>query len=93
MSQTLERREVVFRGRVQGVGFRATMRGLAQSLPVVGWVRNEPDGTVRAQIQGAAIDIEALLGRVEAAMGGHITGRAAHSIHTVGGEAGFVIKR
>lgn len=46
------------RGRVQGVGFRAYVRGWARKLGLVGWVRNEPDGTVRlvAEGEGPALD-------------------------------------
>jgi acylphosphatase len=39
-------------GRVQGVGFRYTTRGLAQELGVAGWVRNLPNGAVEVWAQG-----------------------------------------
>ena len=39
-------------GRVQGVGFRAWTERQAVALGLDGWVRNEPDGTVRALISG-----------------------------------------
>lgn len=53
-----ERVEAVVRGRVQGVGFRRYVRGWAQKLALDGWVRNEPDGTVRLIAEGdsAALD-------------------------------------
>jgi acylphosphatase len=38
-------------GRVQGVNFRRFVQELADSLRVCGWVRNEPDGSVRAVLQ------------------------------------------
>lgn len=37
----------IYTGRVQGVGFRMTAQSIAHHLHVSGWVRNEPDGTVR----------------------------------------------
>lgn len=41
-----------FVGQVQGVGFRWTALGVARDLELTGWVRNEPDGSVSAEIQG-----------------------------------------
>lgn len=54
-------RRVVVHGRVQGVGFRASMATRARDLGVVGWVRNRPGGTVEAHVEGDAEDVEALL--------------------------------
>ena len=42
-----------YSGRVQGVGFRATCRSIAQDHDVSGWVLNEPDGSVTLEAQGA----------------------------------------
>ena len=42
-----------YSGRVQGVGFRATCRSIAQGCDVSGWVMNEPDGSVTLEAQGA----------------------------------------
>lgn len=40
-------------GRVQGVGFRDATVRRARDLGLQGWVRNEPDGTVRVHAEGA----------------------------------------
>jgi acylphosphatase len=45
-------------GRVQGVSFRWYAVQEAERLGVAGWVRNEPDGSVAAHVEGddAAVD-------------------------------------
>jgi acylphosphatase len=55
------RRRVVVRGHVQGVFFRETMRRRAAAHGVVGWVRNQPDGTVEAVFQGEREQVERLV--------------------------------
>jgi acylphosphatase len=39
-------------GRVQGVSFRWYAVREARDLGVAGWIRNEPDGTVAAHVEG-----------------------------------------
>lgn len=39
-------------GEVQGVGYRAFAQRRAEVLDVAGYVRNEPDGTVRVVAEG-----------------------------------------
>ena len=48
-------------GRVQGVFFRAWTRDEAQTLRVTGWVRNCPDGSVEAQLEGREEAVEELI--------------------------------
>ena len=48
-------------GLVQGVSFRWYTRQEADRLGLVGWVRNEADGTVRLEVQGPEEDVEALV--------------------------------
>jgi len=51
----------VVRGDVQGVGFRYETVERARGLGVLGWVRNEDDGSVRVHAEGREEDIAALL--------------------------------
>jgi acylphosphatase len=55
------RRRVVVHGRVQGVFFRDTVRRMAHSRGVAGWVRNRPDGAVEAVFEGDADAVESML--------------------------------
>lgn len=49
---------VVFRGRVQGVYFRANCAERAEALGLHGYVRNLPDGSVEAVFEGDRPGIE-----------------------------------
>ncbi len=48
-------------GRVQGVFFRSTMRDVARELGLTGWVRNVPDGTVEAVVEGDKTAVERIV--------------------------------
>ena len=54
---------VIFKGRVQGVNFRAFVQRAAESLNVDGWVRNLPDGTVEAVFEGDRGPVEEAIKR------------------------------
>jgi acylphosphatase len=45
-------------GKVQGVFFRKYAQMTAQSLGLGGFVRNEPDGSVYAEVEGAPEAVE-----------------------------------
>jgi acylphosphatase len=53
-----ERRAYRLSGRVQGVGFRWWARETASTLGLRGVVRNEPDGSVWLEAQGAAARLD-----------------------------------
>jgi len=55
------RAHLVIRGRVQGVWYRGSMEDEAERLVVAGWVRNRPDGSVEAEVEGEPGAVEALI--------------------------------
>ena len=55
------RRRYRFYGLVQGVGFRYEAMRIASQLSLVGWVKNEYDGSVTAEIEGAPNYIDAFM--------------------------------
>ena len=55
-----EARYVVVHGRVQGVFFRSATRRTAQHHGIAGWVRNLPNGSVEAWLEGAPDAVEAV---------------------------------
>lgn len=83
----------IFTGRVQGVGFRATTRDIAQGHDVTGWVRNQPDGSVKMAAQGTDTAIGGFLAEITERMGRYISGVDRVEMREVEGESGFEIQR
>jgi acylphosphatase len=71
MSETATER-VVYTGRVQGVGFRYTVRSIARGYPVKGYVTNLPDGSVELVVQGRPEAINGLMAEVARQFDGNI---------------------
>jgi acylphosphatase len=75
----VQAREVIYRGRVQGVGFRYTAREIARGFAVAGSVQNQEDGSVRLVAQGEPAEIDAFLAAVAERMEDNIRTAAASS--------------
>lgn len=85
-------RQVFYEGRVQGVGFRFTVKQLARGYDVIGWVRNLDDGRVELQCSGEVEEVEAFLEAiVESQLKAHIRGVEARAIPALTGVRGFEI--
>lgn len=61
----MKRLEATIYGHVQGVFFRDSTRSQAQQRDLSGWVRNEPDGSVRVVAEGDERALRALLSFLE----------------------------
>ena len=61
----MTRYTVIFTGHVQGVFFRATTRDIARNFNVTGFVRNEPDGSVRLVAEGEVATLDAFLAAIQ----------------------------
>jgi len=57
-------RHVRVRGHVQGVFFRAWTKEQAEQLGIHGWVRNCPDGSVEAHLEGEEDEVRQLIERL-----------------------------
>lgn len=55
----------VVHGRVQGVGFRAFVRNVAEAFDVYGWVRNDANGSVEILVQGTEENLRSFTEQVE----------------------------
>ena len=65
--------QVFYEGKVQGVGFRFSVKEVAKGFDVVGWVRNLPDGRVELQVGGEAKEVSAFLESIrDSHLKGHI---------------------
>lgn len=87
----IERRRVRYTGRVQGVGFRASAKAIASGRPLVGFVRNEPDGSVLLEVRGTATDAHAYLADVRVRLSRFIRGEDESSLPLQHGESAFEI--
>ena len=85
--------QVFYSGRVQGVGFRWSVKRMAEGYEVVGWVRNLPDGRVELQIDGQDAEVEAFLLEIaQSTLRHHVQGIETHSIEPLIHQTGFVIE-
>ena len=85
---------IFYAGRVQGVGFRYTVKALASGFEVLGTVRNLPDGRVELTAEGARAELEAFRQAIqESGPGGGIRLEEATWGTAAGGLRGFEIVR
>ncbi len=68
-----QRREVYYSGRVQGVGFRYTVRALASGFAVSGYVRNLADGRVHLLVEGERNEVANFVRAVQKEMQRYIS--------------------
>jgi acylphosphatase len=61
VSVSVIRRRVVVRGEVQGVWFRASAEREAVARRVSGFARNQRDGSVLLELEGDAVDVDAVV--------------------------------
>ena len=75
----MKRIHAVVRGRVQGVGFRASAAHEARRLGLSGWVRNLFDGTVEVLAAGEDAAVDGLAAWLkQGPRGAHVTGLDIH---------------
>ncbi len=85
--------QVYYSGRVQGVGFRYSVKRIAAGYEVVGWVRNLPDGRVELQADGEPVEVEAFLAEIaKSSLRHHVQGIESRPIDPLIDRMGFVIE-
>ena len=64
---------ICFEGKVQGIGFRATVLSLAKGFEIRGWIKNLPDGGVELFAMGETQEVEEFLNSIrDSHLAGHI---------------------
>lgn len=66
------RRDVIYHGRVQGVGFRWTTNRLARDFAVSGTVENRSDGSVYMVVEGQENEIDQFMEAIATRMSTNI---------------------
>jgi acylphosphatase len=90
---TMIGRQVFYEGRVQGVGFRYTVRSLAKGFDVLGWVRNLPDGRVELQVCGEPAEVRDFLSTIrESELNSYIKAAPELEIPPLSDAKGFEIR-
>lgn len=87
------RRRVLFHGRVQGVGFRYTTASIARRYPVVGFVRNLPDGSVELVAEAESSVLDQFLADLASEFAGNIRQQLVHEATRDEPFARFEIRR
>jgi acylphosphatase len=88
----MQRRTYLFSGHVQGVGFRYTARYVAAGHQVTGYVRNLADGRVELVMEGPDTEMDAVLKRIDAELGGNISRTTCDTNAATGEFEGFEIR-
>ena len=86
------REHIIFRGRVQGVGFRYQAMYAARDFGLTGWVANLPDGTVEMEVQGAPAAMGRMMKHLRSGHWIRIDDMDLESMQVVPGEKGFNVK-
>jgi acylphosphatase len=86
-------KRVLYQGRVQGVGFRFSVKSISTGYDVVGSVKNLIDGRVELEIQGEESEVEEFLKAIlDSHLRRHISRFVVHEIPIKKGIKGFEIR-
>ncbi len=64
MLSVMIHQQVLYTGRVQGVGFRYCAKEVAKGYEVTGWVQNHADGSVELRLMGLEEEVRGFLAAV-----------------------------
>jgi len=88
----LKKYHVIFKGRVQGVGFRFLVQRFANNMNLDGFVRNKADGSVELEIECSHEQFLKLLDEIKKYMERNIYDIITEEFEAEGKHKGFVIR-
>ena len=91
--QQRKRLHIFYSGRVQGVGFRYTVKSVVSGFEVTGMVRNLPDGRVELLVEGDQAELEEFRKAIQdSEVGGLIRNEEVNWADATGELRGFEIR-
>ena len=85
----IRRCRIVFKGRVQKVGFRLEISELAHRLQITGYCQNLENGDVLAEFQGAGSKIAFLVSCMDNLKRAHVRSKETEDIPVIPSETTF----
>ncbi|MDD5292098.1 MAG: acylphosphatase [Candidatus Omnitrophica bacterium] len=83
---------VIFKGRVQGIGFRFTAERIAQKTGVVGWVKNLPGGDVELVVEADKKTVDDFLDKIRNQFSNYIQDEEIETTTAIGKLDNFQIR-
>ena len=83
---------IIFKGQIQGVGFRFTMQRIALNLGITGWVKNLTNGDVEVIAEGDREIIDNFLNKIRDYFKRYIIDEEINMIETAGEFSDFEIR-
>lgn len=88
----MKAKQIMYEGKVQGVGFRYTVKQIATGFDVCGSVRNLQDGRVELKVEGEAEEVDEFLEEIrQSSLAGHILREEVLNLQETLGLKGFQI--
>ncbi len=88
----MERHHIIFKGRVQGVGFRFTARSYAKKYGLTGWIKNLSSGEVETVVEGKEPDLNSFLKSLREHFKGYILSFTRETLPASNEFSGFRIE-
>ncbi len=88
----MKAKQIMYEGKVQGVGFRYTVKQIATGFDVCGSIRNLQDGRVELKVEGEAEEVDEFLEEIrQSSLAGHILREEVLNLQGTLGLKGFQI--